>query len=74
MKGTLFFGIAVLVIAAGIITSPYWLFREFKRQDHEPLPSWMGEARARKQRLAWIIGVLAAIFGAGMVAKWLVGG
>jgi hypothetical protein len=50
-------------LAALLLTSPYWLFREFSRSDSEQLPTWMGAARARKRRLAVILGVLALVVG-----------
>jgi hypothetical protein len=63
MKSAIVFGGAFLLLAALLLTSPYWLFREFSRSDSEELPTWMGAARARKQRLAVILGVLALVVG-----------
>jgi hypothetical protein len=59
------FGAAFLALAGVLLTSPYWLFREMTRSDDEQLPTWMGDARARKKRLVVIMGVLA--LGAGVL-------
>jgi hypothetical protein len=65
------FGAAFLFIAGVMLTSPYWLFREITRPDNEPLPAWMGDARARKKRLLIIAGVLALLAGAFAIAVGL---
>jgi hypothetical protein len=58
----MFIGFAVVVI-----TSPYWLLKELTRSDDEQLPSWMGDARARKRRLFWIAGTFGALVGGGLL-------
>jgi hypothetical protein len=67
MKGTLILGIAFLVFAGLLITSPYWLVRELNRSDDEQLPAWMGDARARKRRLIWISGIFVTLGGGGLI-------
>lgn len=62
------FGAAFVVLAGIMLTSPYWLFRELTRPGDEPLPDWMGDARARKKRLLVILGVLALAVGTFIIA------
>jgi hypothetical protein len=71
MRGTLVFGIAFVALAVAALTSPYWLFREITRRDDEPLPDWMGDARARKKRLLVIAGVFALAVGGFAIAVGL---
>ncbi|MCZ2341860.1 MAG: hypothetical protein LC104_08700 [Bacteroidales bacterium] len=56
-------GIAFLVVAALLLTSPYWLYRELTDTNDEPLPEWMGERKARKKRLAVAAGMLLLVSG-----------
>jgi hypothetical protein len=65
------FGIAFLLLAIIALTSPYWLFRELTRSHDEQLPTWMGDARARKKRLLIIVGVLALVVGGFAIAVGL---
>jgi uncharacterized membrane protein HdeD (DUF308 family) len=68
---TIIFGFVLLAFAVMILSSPYWLFREITRRSDEPLPDWMGDARARKERLVLIAGVLAVLAGGVAVAAGL---
>jgi hypothetical protein len=70
---TILFGFVLLAFAVILLSSPYWLFREITRPGDEPLPGWMGDARARKKRLAVIAGVLAVVAGGVAVAAALAG-
>lgn len=70
MKATLI-GFAFLAMAFLLLTSPYWLYREIVRPDGEELPEWMGNAGARKKRLAAVLGVIVGIGGAVLIAAGL---
>lgn len=70
VKG-LVIGCAFLALGFLLLTSPYWLLRELIRLGDEPLPDWMGGARARKRRLAVIAGLLAVVGGAVAAASGL---
>lgn len=68
------FGALILAFAVILLSSPYWFLREFARPDDDPIPAWMGDARARKRRLVVILGVLTAIVGGFVLAFALAGG
>ncbi|VTR95939.1 unnamed protein product [Gemmata massiliana] len=64
---TIILGFLLLGFAGMVLTSPYWLFRELVRPNDEQLPTWMGDARARKKRLLIIMGILALIGGGAAI-------
>ena len=51
-------GVGVVILLA--IYFPIGVAREFLQRDDKEGPAWMGEARARRRRLAIILGVFLA--------------
>lgn len=67
MNCSLGLGLIFIAFAVLVAGSPYWLLNELQRSEDEKLPEWMGDARTRKRRLAWIVAVLSAVIGGGLI-------